>query len=95
MKPINRTSPPIPSLTQKAAVLVWGACNGDGLDGMAPEAARRDGALRRGATMEGSAPSLAAQLAQNLALAGLGVPHSGQRAVIDLTVDISLHFASK
>ena len=95
MNPISRTNPPMPSLTQNAAVFVWGAGNGDGRDGMAPDAARRDGALRRGATMEGSEPSLAAQLAQNLALAGLGVPHSGQMAVIDLTVDISLDFASK
>ena len=95
MKPIITISPPMPSLTQKAVVFAWGAGNGAGRDGIAPDAARRDGALRRGATMDGSAPSRAAQLAQNLALAGLGVPHSGQTATEDVTLDISLHFASK
>ena len=95
MKPIITISPPMPSFTQKAAVFAWGAGSGEGREGIAPDAASCDGALRRGAAMEGSAPSRAAQFAQNLALSGLEVPHSGQTAVVDLTLDISLHFASK
>lgn len=103
MNPIIATSPAMPNLTQKPALLAGAAVSDDGLEctvrgaskRLSPFAPRTAGAIESAASgpIEGSAPRRAAQASQKRAAARFSRPQAGQAIVEDLALNIALHCA--